>query len=661
MTSKAQQLQDRIKRGTDYGLDPNEARRALAYYLGRPLGNEVAGQPALQSTDVADMVHAVQAQLLPSFTSDSVCEIEPDGPEDDAQARLESAAVNRAIMEDGRGYVVIGAAIKNALLLKAAIVRAWVEEYTLTAKRTYQGGPDAAAMLAAESDEGESVEREEDGTITVTMQSSKRRLRLAPVDPLNFVVDADHDSVLLEDCRFCAERWPTTKGELVEMGFPARVVRKLPTEDGNLADGLGVRNRQGQPPATLSTGDWASERVYCWHCYERQPDGTLTYYLLSGQEILDEAPATVMPYATGAALIEPHQFWGLSLFDRLKSVQDGKTLAIRQWVANLAAMNIPKTACNDNVNRDDLLNGRAGGVVRVDGAGPVAESILPLPATDSGPSSLTFLQYMDQVRADRGGAALQMASGEAQLAGGQIGSMGVDRIFSVQEQMAGMIARNLAETLLRSLFLLVHRLLAEEYGESLMLRYADQWVPVDPASFKPRSQVNVKQGLSPGERSRRVAHLQAVVAAQSQMLQAGLGGILVDVPGLHRGLLDLGRAMELDSVAQYWVDPAGQASQQASQAQQQQQQQMAQMQQQLAMLDVQVKQAGVENDRMRLQLDAMIHRDEMAQQYREMVLNAEIKEAELTGAITSDLIAAQSAARSAADAADGGTADPAGG
>jgi hypothetical protein len=655
--SKAQQLQDRIQRAADYGLDPDEARRAVAYYLGRPLGNEVAGQPALQSTDVADMVHAVQAQLLPSFTSDSVCEIEPDGPQDDAQARLESAAVNRAIMEEGRGYVVIGAAVKNALLLKNAIIRPWVEEQTLTAKRTYQGGPDAAQLLAAEQDVGETVEREEDGTITVTMQTSRRRLRLAAVDPLNFVVDADHDSVLLEDCRFCAERWPTTKGELVEMGFPARLVKRLPTEDGNLADGLGVRNRQGQPPATMSSGDWASERVYCWHCYERGPDGTLTYYLLAGQEILEEEPASFIPYATGAALIEPHQFWGLSLYDRLKSVQDGKTLGVRQWVANLAAMNIPKTAVNDNVNRDDLLNGRAGGVVRVDGVGPVGESLLPLPATDSGPSSLTFLQYMDQVRADRGGAALQMASGEAQLAGGQIGSMGVDRIFSVQEQMAGMIARNLAETLLRSLFLLVHRMLAEEYGQPMMLRYADQWVPVDPASFKPRTQVNVKQGLSPGERSRRVAHLQAVVAAQTQLMQAGLSGVLVDIPGLHRALLDLGRAMELDSTPHYWVDPAGQASQAAAQAQQQQQQRMAQMQEQLAMLEAQVKQAQVQIDGQRLALEQRQHDAEMAHKYRELVVNAEIEEAKLAGSITSDLIAAQSDARAAAAAADRGADD----
>ena len=43
---------------------------ALDRYYGRPRGDEVAGRSIVQSSDVADMVEAVIAQMLPGFSGD---------------------------------------------------------------------------------------------------------------------------------------------------------------------------------------------------------------------------------------------------------------------------------------------------------------------------------------------------------------------------------------------------------------------------------------------------------------------------------------------------------------------------------------------------------------------------------------------------------------
>lgn len=655
MSSRAALLNDRIRRARDAGPDPESQRAAIAYYLARPRGDEVPGMPRLQSTDVADMVHAVLAQLLPTFAGDAVCQIEPDGPADDAQARLETDAVNRIIMEDGRGHIVLQAAIKDALLLKAGIVRVWVEETTSTITRRRRGATDEVLRLyQAEADPAlDTVERDGD-EIILTIGQRVRRVRIAPVDPLNWVVSPEHESAALEGCPLVAERWQATRGELVELGYDREQVGRVPTTedaDGTMP-GEQVRRRAGMTP--VQDQEWEGETVYCWRVYETAPDGAITYTLLGGQEVLDERPVAVIPYAAGTALPEPHQFWGLSLFDRLKSIQDGKTLALRQWVANLAAGNLPKTVINDNVEVEDLTAGRAVGVVRVQGVGPVAESIMPLPVMDLSGNAAAFLGYMDAARADRGGAALQMATGEAQLMAGQVGSMGVDRIFSVQEQMAALFARNLAETLLRSLFLLVHRTLADEYGEPMQLQLAGQWVTVDPTTWRPRSRVNIRQGLSPGERSRMVAGLTATVQAQLQLLTAGMSGVLVDVPALHRALLDLGRAQGLDGAPMYWIDPASPQSQQAQQAQAQQAQQAQQLQQQLAQIQLQLEQARVQLDQQRLALDAGKARQDDIYRYRELATNAEIEEAKLTATVTADLVAAQQQARAAADARERG-------
>lgn len=655
---RASILRDRITRAIDHGPDPDMWRAALNYYLGRPRGDEIAGQPALQSTDVADMVHAVQAQLLPSFCGDQVCTFDPDGPDDDAQARLESDAVNRLLMEEGRGYVVLSAAIKDALLLKAGIVKVWTEDQEQVITRRLTGTPEALAVIAADAGpSAELVYDDGDGAVTVTLRQTVRRLRLAAVDPLNFVVDPDHESVLLDDAPLVAERWPVTRGELVALGYPEDRVKAIPTEDGYQAQTIGMRQREGEPPTDTTT--WQAEQVYCWRVYDRK-DGELTYTLLAGTDILEEEPAARIPYAAGCAFPEAHGFWGLSLFDRLKTVQDAKTLALRQWLANLAAGNLNRLAINDSVNREDVLNGRPAGVIRVEGNGPVGEALMPVPPLDLGTNAAAFLGYFDQVRADRGGAALQMANAESQLVGQQVGSMGVDRIVSVQEQMAAMIARNLAETLLRSLFLLVHQTLAEEYGRPLSLRLADRWVQVDPSRFRPRARVNIKQGLSPGEKARKAAAMREIVQAQFTALQGGLDGVLVDLPSLYNSLLDLASALDLDNAQGYFVDPAGEAAQQVAAAKGQEGEQQKALQLQMLQLQAQLEQQKAAVEQQRLAFDRYKFDQELAQKYREMSLDAEIEEAKLTASVTGDLIAAQQSARAAADARDGGAAGGAG-
>jgi hypothetical protein len=261
---------------------------------------------------------------------------------------------------------------------------------------------------------------------------------------------------------------------------------------------------------------------------------------------------------------------------------------------------------------------------------------------------------MDQVRADRGGAALQMASGEQQLAKAQIGSMGVDRMFSVQEQLAGMMARTLAETLFRSAFQLVHTVLRLEYDEPMTLRLADQWVQVEPGQWKPRVRINIKAGLSPGERSRKAASLAMIVQHQMSLWQAGADGVLVNLPNVYQAMLDWAYSSDIDGPEKYFTDPASQASQQAGQAKAQQSQAMQQMAQQLEMQKVQLEQQ-------KLELDRYKHETELQFKKWEAALNAEIEEAKLIGAATADLQLEEARGRNQLAAArEGAISGPAG-
>ena len=617
-------LRLRISNGQDLAPTATDFEQAQNYCYGRLRGDEMEGRSVVQSLDVQDMVEALQAQILPTFSQDTVCRFEPDGPNDEIQARLESDVTNKVMMESSRGYVVLYEAVQDALRFKNGIVKVYLVE-----------------------DEG---------------SYRKRTIRMTAVDPANFIVGQGTDCILLYDVDFCAERKQYTRAELLDMGFDRDKISEIPIGDADVqGPPYSSKRKAGMQPMQENIG-WANEWVIIWECYGQfdwDDSGSTKLYrcLVGGQTLLLKEAADTIPYAAGTGFIEAHAFWGLSVFDRLRSVQDVKTGIQRQWLDNLANCNNSRTVVNENVNLDDLKTGRPGGITRIKGMGPVMDSLMPLPVIDAGAAAQGFLAYMDQVRSDRAGASMEMASGEMQEIGSQIGSQGVDRIFSVQELKAGMIARTLAETLLRSAFMLVHKLLRTELKEKLTVRMADQWIEVDPVSWRPRDRVNIKSGLSPGERSRKASALSQVLSMQAQALQGGMDGVLVSLPNIYSAFLDWCSANEIDAGERYFTDPASQLSQQAGQAKAQQGQQQQQMQMQMAHAQMQIEQSKVQVQQIQAQMEAQAKDAELRFKYYDARLSAEVEEAKIVGTATADLqrveLEGQYAAQQAASSRNG--------
>lgn len=592
-------LEDLIER-SDLGAELSANRKAaLDYYYCRPRGDEVAGRSQVQSGDVADMVEAILAQMLPSFTGDRICEFEPDGPNDEPQARLETDATNRMLMESSRGYVELHAALKDALLLKGGIIKGWVEEERQGRKKV-------------------------------------RRLRLKAIDPTCFGVGPDQDSPILSETAFCWELKAYSRGELREMGFSEDQINQIPNRDtgaGNQQD-RNIRSMQASQGPDVRAG-WATEMVDVYEVHaELDCQGTgeaeLYRFLMGGKVLLLKEPVDFVPYAAGAAWLEAHQFWGLSVYDKVKHVQDVKTAVMRQGVDNLLNCNFPRTLVNDRVNLDDYVTPRSGGAIRIDGAGPVMDAAMPVPPIDTSAGSMGFLQYMNQVRAERAGASLDLQQSTNQIMKSQAGADNIGTILGNAEMVAAMVARNLAETLVRSAFMLVHRLLRTDFAQPMTLRYADQWVTVDPRQWKPRDRVNIKAGLSPSERRNKAGNLQQIMQGILGLAQMGMDGVLVSPENLYNAFLDWAAASEVDAPEKYITNPSGQKSMQAAQAKSQQAGQQQQMM-------VQLEQQKAQLEGMKLQVDKANKDAELAYKYWSDRLSAEVEEAKLIGTATADL------------------------
>ena len=145
--------------GGEYGSDSlmSNRQQAWRYYLGRPRGDEDVDKSQLQSLDVADQVEHLLGQMMQAFTTDCPAEFEPSAPNDEAQAQLESDAVNKLLMEDNDGYEVLYQAIKNALLFKNGIIKVTVEEQDEAESVVYDGlSAEERQLLAASApDEAE--------------------------------------------------------------------------------------------------------------------------------------------------------------------------------------------------------------------------------------------------------------------------------------------------------------------------------------------------------------------------------------------------------------------------------------------------------------------------------------------------------------------------
>ena len=612
-------------------------KSAFDYYTLRPRGDEEEGKSAAQSADVADMVEAVLAQMMPSFAGDSVVTFESLSEQDEQQATLESDVVSQVIMEDNRGFYVFLESLKDALMLKNGIIKIDVQETITRRTELFENLSEIEILQAVQGDQETEAKllessANDDGTFNarVAFTRTREQLIVRAVPPENFFIEQGFNSVFLHRAGFVGERHQNTRSELIELGFPRSVVDQLntttPTDESST-----MRNLRNVQPIAVAN-QRAQENIEWFETYyqvDMTGDGVTELIKasvsgVSATTMLQWEFVDFIPYAAGSPFINPHRFLGYSIYDKEAGVQDIKTAALRQWLDNAGNNNINRaTVVEGQVNMADAKDNRSSGLIRQKAPGMYQ----PIPINDIGPSMLGLLRYMDQVRAERGGASLELQSGEAQL-GASIGSQGLDRAYSTKEQLAGLMTRTLAETLIRTTYLLVHQTIRSQMTAKFQFKRAGQWVETDPTTWPERNRVNIKIGLSPQERQRKSSNLQTVMQTQAGLMQQGAEGTMVDTSKMHNAIIDWARSADVDAPQQYFIDPespqAIEAGQQKQKLIEQQNQQQAQQQQQMVQIAAQLEAAKIASDDWQTLLKTQYD-------YFNAVLDSQTEEAKLLG------------------------------
>lgn len=626
---------------------------ALNYYFQRERGDEIAGRSRVVSGDVSAMVEANLSQMLEAFRGESLVEFRATDADDEDQAHLEADVCTELIMGDNNGYIQLAAAIKDALLLRNGVMEVGAEIKTVVEiERLQNTTPEALALLEEGELKAKIIERDDRaGTATIRV-TAERKSFIAEAFPLEeFLYTKGWHSLDLQDIPCCGRYKILPRSDLIALGFDKKKVEELPkaasrnlVEAGRnpfseFADRLGAD--ESQDPVELY-------RVY--FLADRDGDGISERLKMcfSGNTVLSLEEVALVPFAAGTAILAPHRFEGISLYDKLRQIQDVNTGLERGLLDNMNTATKNRTAGLDGaVNKDDIDNGRADGHIRISrSAGDVRSALMAFSVPDLSQGILMNLEHQRSRRSEMGGAALELSTGNMQL-NERLGSEGVDRMYSVMEQLASMMTNIAAQTLLRSLFLLTHATLRANYDEPFDIKINGRWETANPSEWKARHSCIVKPGMSPGERTRLANTLLQMLDMQMKLAESGLDDVLVDVEGFYKNLMDWARTMGVPNPQQYLIDPQSDASKQAALGKQKTAAELRAAQQRLMDQAMQIEQLGVSVKK--YQSD-----QETQWKYFNSVLGAEIKEAEISGRGIVDIIKAkldgQTAARAAATA-----------
>ena len=637
---KAVNAQLRVATGWDEDEITKVREQALDYYFMRPRGDEVTGRSNVVSGDVSAMTDAVLSQMLDAFETDNLVDFEPDSAEDEDQAQLESDTVNHFVMKENNGYMAFLEAIKDALLERNGIIKIWVDERTTTKTQEYTDvDPVAFQVLTTAPGMQMDVVNYDLSAETLTLKETtiNRKLKVEAIALEDFLYTENWKSLDLQDIPFCAERKVDSRSALIEMGFDEAKVNELSArqEAGQSTASRNPRKIESDPPTTPDKSQDQIEYFECYTLMDTDGDGISERrrIVLSGTTLLDNIEAPMVSYAAGAVLINAHRFLGVSLFDKLKQIQDTNTGLNRALLDNANATNKSRLIVRDGkVNSDDLEDGRVNGRIRVKNShqGPLDEAVKALLVPDISQGILLNIEHQKRSRAELGGAALDLATANAQLGAEGVGSQGLDRAYSVMEQLAAMMTKIIARTLIRSVYLLTHETLRRFFNEPVNIRRSAGWSQPIPSKWKKRTILTVKPGMSVGERARRISTLGAILDKQIALSDQGLDDVIVNINGFYAALMDWARASEVAQPEQYFLDPTSEASKEALKRKQAAQQK--DKENQATLID---QALGLE--RLRTAFEKYKQDTDLQFQYWEANLSSEVEEAKIVGKASIDL------------------------
>lgn len=633
----------------------------LSYYLGLPDGKEIPGRSTVVSTDVADCIEWIMPQIMKSFTQNNeIVVFDPNFEGDEYQAELESQYVYEVLMKQNDGFIIIHQFVKDALMQRNGLLKVYYTDTEIVKSVDYTGITEDQLGVLLNSEGVEIVEQSEyidenqtrmkQQEIQMTLQQIQQQMQQNPqaaqqmmpqiqqlqqelqkpvilydvklsvtrkrgqiyvesIAPENFRVNSQHNAINLDKARFSAHVESKSISDIiVEYGLSKEDAEQLSEGIDDYDDEYRFAMQGENVSYDDETMDMSQRKVEVSECYmfiDIDETGIAKYMKIavSGGDtpdrVLSKEEIECNPCISTTAILMSHVFQGLSVYDRLKQIQEQKTTLWRNMLDNMYLQNNQRNVIVEGqVNIDDLLVSRPGGIIRA----KRLDSITPLVTPQLGQDAYQMMEYLDIVRAGRVGVDPE-GGATPQNIGDRVGSEGLERILTAKEELVGLMIRVIAETGIKPLCIKIRDLTVKHVDSVVDFKFRSQWQKIKPSEWIDRTNCTVRVGTGTGNTQSKLAAIGQVIAMQEKVLQQP-SQALVTPKQIFTAFDDFCKLTGLNGASRYFIDPESQEgqgiAQQKAQQAQQESQQMQQIQMALAKAQIDMGKAELEKSKAQL-------------------------------------------------------------
>jgi hypothetical protein len=530
---------------------------ALKEYYRMPYGNEAEGWSSVVASDVQDTVEWILPALLKVFTStDKAVQFEPSTANDVEPAEQATDACNYVFYKQNNGFLTLYTAIKDMLTVRNCAVM-WRKETSETVSSVpfKNASQEMLAMLMQEQD----AEIQEASPAPVIdpntgqpeidlmtgqpimgysgrLKKTEKRtiVKVEAFSPEDLLVERDWTSPILADCPYVARLMRCTLSELKNMGFDVTPedlrssdITDSTSNDSSRLSNINVNDTVGQYVEEDQNDDDSMAEGWLRIEYvlaDADGDGIaerLCIYRLQGK-ILSKEVCSHVQIATSSPILNTHRWDGMSMADAVSDLQKLHTDLLRQTLDNLKLTNNPRknvlTDANWSplANLDDLLDSRIGGITRVRDVNAVTDNIVPFTAG----ASMPMLEYIQGMRENRTGVSRTSMGLNPDSLNNTATGRQIDQ--SAAMQRIELIARIVAETLVKPIFQGILKVLTDGGMEKLSFRLRDKFVEYDPNEWRDQYDMTINVGLGTGDKAQQAQQLMAIWQMQTAGMQFGI-------------------------------------------------------------------------------------------------------------------------------------------
>tara|TARA_R100000329_G_scaffold50225_1_gene46294 strand:- start:500 stop:2554 length:2055 start_codon:yes stop_codon:yes gene_type:complete len=558
----ASHLGTEIQSATGYANSELSSQRedAMKYYLGEKFGNEIDGRSEIVTTDVRDTIEYIMPSLMRIFTTHhNIAEFEPQGPEDVQMAEQATNYVNYVFNKQNNGFKVLYDVFKDALISKTGVIKHYWEEKTETSKETYKNLTEIEYQSILANDDLEVIEHTEtmiqtaqtddfgnlispevlEHDVKVRRTKTNGQVRIHSVPPEEFLVS--RRAVDLHDAEFICHRVKKTVSELIQEGYDRAIVEDIPSymsSEAELNEERIARFSYDDDSVPPSEGEGPNKKVWIDECYVKldyDNDGIaeLRKITKGGNYILDNIEIDSIPFSAICPLPIPHKFYGMSIADTVTDIQLIKSTIMRNLLDNMYLTNNARYAVlAGQVELDDLLTSRPGGIVRM--RAPGAVTALPTPQIQ--PYAFQMVQYLDGIREERSGVSKMTQGLNPEVLTSHVTSGAISAATESAMQRVELIARIFAETGIKDLFENIYALVQRYEDRKKMFFLNNKFVPIDVSRWKEKLHCTVNVGVGSGSQQSKMQVMQSIMQIVGTLVERGGMGSLVQPQNIYNAV-----------------------------------------------------------------------------------------------------------------------------